>query len=62
QSRLHLTTAQTAATESQANLSVILPGRAPIHLHGSALAQAVILREILAPPKSLRQEQEMWEL
>lgn len=62
QERMHLSHSETAATESQANLSVFLPGRATIGLHGSAVAQAIILREILSPPKALRRDEEMWEM
>lgn len=59
QSRLHLAETDAAAPDAQAGLTV---PRAGIRLQGSTLAQAIILREILSPPKALRQEQEMWEL
>lgn len=62
QKRLHLAEGEVGAAEYQANLSVSLPGRATIGLHGSAVAQAIVLREILSPPKALRREEEMWEL
>ncbi len=62
QSRLHLADAEAVVAQSQANLSVSPPGRAAIHLHGSSVAHAIILREILSPPKALRRDQEMWDL
>lgn len=62
QSRLHLADAEAVVAQSQTNLSVSPPGRAAIHLHGSAVAHAIILREILSPPKALRRDQEMWDL